>query len=225
MLPPRGGRHRAAGGLGVGAPKAGAKAKARAGLRRPAARGVGDDTVAVEKQGVASDSVNFDKGEVVEAYKLPLEVWTEGLHIAVVKGTYWEEEVQLAGKVEGLTTRRSLVVLTVRLEGTQSESLVRWSGANPGTLLEVDVCKPECPRLSKDGLVHCSRIQKVLADRRAGWMDNLLGGAIAEGGEDEMRRLRAREQELAKQKARGDAGGGGERQKGSESASSESGKK
>ena len=177
--------HRAVRG-GAGAQ---ALARAKAGVRRPA-------SAAEETPGVEGDSESFQRGEAVEAYKLPLETWKSGTHIAITKGIYWEEEVQVAGRVEGLATKKDQVTLSFRLEGTKNESLVKWSGSHPGVALEVDICQPGCGLISKDGLLHCRVVQKVLDSTRAAWMNNLVAAETPMGAEDELRRLRLREKEF-----------------------------
>ena len=218
----------------LGVAKAGAKAKAKARvraralpagvLRRPARLGphAGEEP---EELGVEANSEKFTAGEVVVARDLPLETWQAGLHIAVVKGIYWEEEVTLAGRVQGLVTQGEQVLLRLRLEGTQNESLVKWAGANPQSWLEVDLCGKECPLLSKDGLVHCQRLQKILPGKQAAWMDNLVAGGGAGAVEDEMHKLRDRQRELAGQTHQPVRREGGGKPKASSSGTSEEGKK
>ena len=206
--------HRAVRG-GAGAQ---ALARAKAGVRRPA-------SAAEETRGVEGDSEIFQRGEAVEAYKLPLETWKSGTHIAITKGIYWEEEVQVAGRVEGLATKKDQVTLSFRLDGTKNESLVKWSGSHPGVALEVDICQPGCSLTSKDGLLHCQVVQKVLDSTRAAWMNNLVAAETPMGAEDGLRRLRLREKELAKRKGTEDDKGVGEPQEDTLSGSSEDAKK
>jgi len=225
-MPPKALRRPAGAGRGAAVVAAKAKARARGGLRRPAARG---EERALDREpglGVESDSEKFKRGEVIEANKLPLETWQVGEHIVVTKGIYWEEEVQVAGHVEGLSTTRDMTLLSLRLEGSRSEALVKWSGANPGRPLEVDLCKAECALMSKDGLVHCRQVQKVTPENKAAWMNNLTpaGGVQAEA-EDELRRLRARERDRARQKEAPRPPEVGEQLDNTVSGSSESSKK
>ena len=223
-MPPKAALRRPAGAGPIGhrAVRGGAGAKAlaraKAGVRRPA-------SAAEETPGVEGDSESFQRGEAVEAYKLPLETWKSGTHIAITKGIYWEEEVQVAGRVEGLATKKDQVTLSFRLEGTKNESLVKWSGSHPGVALEVDICQPGCGLISKDGLLHCRVVQKVLDSTRAAWMNNLVAAETPMGAEDELRRLRLREKELAKRKRTEDDKGVGEPQEDTLSGSSEDAKK
>ena len=75
---------RGAQGRGAGAARAKAKARGRAGRRRPATRGEEEQQEEDERLGVGGDS---ERGEVVDAYKLPLEVWKigAGMRVAVTK--------------------------------------------------------------------------------------------------------------------------------------------
>ena len=111
------------------------------------------------------------------------------------------------------------------MEGTKNESLVKWSGSHPGVALEVDICQPGCSLISKDGLLHCRVVQKVLDSTRAAWMSNLVAAETPMGAEDELRRLRLREKELAKRKRTEDDKGVGEPQEDTLSGSSEDAKK
>ena len=223
-MPPKAALRRPAGAGPIGhrAVRGGAGAKAlaraKAGVRRPA-------SAAEETRGVEGDSEIFQRGEAVEAYKLPLETWKTGTHIAITKGIYWEEEVQVAGRVEGLATKKDQVTLSFRLDGTKNESLVKWSGSHPGVALEVDICQPGCGLISKDGLLHCRVVQKVLDSTRAAWMNNLVAAETPMGAEDGLRRLRLREKELAKRKGTEDDKGVGEPQEDTLSGSSEDAKK
>ena len=229
-LPPGGRRL----GVRIPARRVGAKAKGKAAakpkavpvgiLKRPA-RGVSEEITEEEALGVKDSSEKFSAGEAVVARDLPLEVWQTGLHIAVVKGIYWEEEITVAGRVQGLVTHGDQRVLRLKPEGTQNESLVKWAGANPYALLEVDLCNKDCPLMSKDGLVHCQQVRKVLPGKQDAWMDNLEGDGVAGNAEDEMRRLRARQRDLTRGAGPDEKGAGGEKPKASSSGSSEAQKK
>ena len=170
----------------VRAPRGGAPAR-RGAVRRPAA---------AEVEVLAGfDQAGFDRGLVVDSSVVPLELWKKGLRIVVVDGNYWEEKVSLAGVVQRLVATGEEVQLEVDLRGSPSEALVKWKGANPGKLLLVDLCRKDCPFTSKDGLVHCQTIKKLLPDAEEAWMRNLEG---MEGPEDELEILRRRSEALDK---------------------------
>ena len=75
---------------------------------------------------------------------------------------------------------------------------VWWSGSFPSTLLEVDLCRPDCPKISKDGLLHATRVRRWLPDKEEAWMKNLEG--IDGKPEDELSRLRERAEALGNPK-------------------------
>eukprot|EP00438_Fugacium_kawagutii_P012773 Skav217633 [mRNA] locus=scaffold1334:5610:19402:- [translate_table: standard] len=131
----------------------------------------------------------FENGLEADPKDIKVDEWKEGTLIVVTRGVYWEEEVRIAGVIRGLLMDGGLTMLRVDLQGSTSEALVRWKGAHPGKLLEVDLCKDGCINLSRDGLVHCTRIKKFVEADREGWEDNLLA---VRGEEDQLAALRAR---------------------------------
>ena len=204
------------------APKAAVKAKAKARLRRvvrkPAAQ--------VRRAGAQGDqtvSEKFRAGQEVLGREVPLDQWQAGQKLVVTEGTYWEEPATLAGILRSFTSEGQGVRLRLEPEGTQTEGLVKWSGAHPGELLEIDLCAEDCSRQSKDGLVHCQRLRQRKAGETEEWMKNLLGMGEPIGEEDEMRKLRERAKELEeRERKRKEKDQAGEEV---ESSSSESDKK
>ncbi len=185
-MPPKIRRPAARGGAGVGRRDPGGGVR----LRRPALR--------AEEPAVAFDQAGFDRGVEVESAVVPLDQWKKGLRVVVVDGTYWEEKVTVAGIVQRLVTTGEEIQLEIDLRGTQCEALVKWKGAHPGTLLVVDLCRNDCPLTSKDGLLHCKRIKKLLPDGEEDWMRNLEG---METRDDELAVLRRRAEALEKVEA------------------------
>ena len=175
--------------------------------RRPGLREEGE-------VGEGFDLVGFDRGIAVEASLIPLEVWKKGLRVVVVDGSYWEEKVSVAGVVQQVVANGEEVQLEVDLRGTQCESLVKWKGANPGKALTIDLCRKDCPLTSKDGLVHCQLIKKLLPDAEEAWMRNLEG---MDKPEDELELLRRRSEALEPRKE--DKPGGRKEQVSSEESS------
>ena len=47
-------------------------------------------------------------------------------------------------------------------------------GNYPGKSAEVHLCKEDCAKLAKDGLVHASKVRLLVEGRKEPWMDNLL---------------------------------------------------
>ena len=116
-------------------------------------------------------------------------------------GSSWEESIQASGIVDHLVVDGARRILKVDLKGTQAESLVKWKGANPGKLLEADLCLPDCPRGSRDGVIHVNKLKLWTASSEQDWMKILEG---MEPTEDELAKLRGRaeltEKELAEMK-------------------------
>eukprot|EP00435_Cladocopium_sp_Y103_P072598 s2_g40.t1 len=215
LMPPKGIlRPAAAGGLRAPgilrrgravAPRGKAKAKAkavpkaqpkRAVVRRPAAK------VEEELPGDKNISEIFEAGGVVNCGDLPIHSWRTGLRVVMTEGSYWEEKVQICGVVRKLQIEDGEVYMSLKLEGTQSEALVKWAGANPGKDLQVHLCPDGCNQMSKDGLVHVTRGKKLRDGEREGWMENLVGIDRRDGGEvDELAKVRQRAEERAAETA------------------------
>lgn len=175
-LPPRGAR---------GAPKAKAKAKAHPPARkRPALEGErGDQTI----------SEALKEGLEVEACKVELKDWVDGLRIALTEATYWEEKALTAGVIKGLTVEGGQAYLRLKLEGTQCEGLLKWAGRCPGKLATVHLCGADCGKLAQDGLIHVAKVRRVIDGLKDPWMDNLMEvGKEDDPPEDEMRKIRER---------------------------------
>jgi hypothetical protein len=183
-----------------GAPKVKAKAKALAvggarlgrGLRRPAA----------EEEGIRGDkevSEVFDSGQEVAVDQLGLTSWKVGIRVIFTEAIYWEEKVKVAGMIKGLHMDEDQTLVRLKLEGTQAEALVKWSGAHPGKWLDVHLCPVDCSKLSKDGLLHGLRVRLLTPSYREAWMDNLVEVAAGRGAMevDELRRLRERAEKRA----------------------------
>eukprot|EP00435_Cladocopium_sp_Y103_P062531 s758_g24.t1 len=192
LMPPKI-AHRPAAALG-GRPRAKGKAKAEARGERPRVRGVlrrpagarGDEDL-----GEQQPSEVLEEGREVEAWKVGLASWKMGKRLIVTEGSYWEEPVKVAGVVKGLRVEEDQAYLSFKIEGTQSEGLVRWAGGHPGVLADIHLCPSDCAKISKDGLIHANRVKLPKADEREAWMENLIDSrAPAEGEEDEMRRVR-----------------------------------
>ena len=159
---------------------------ARGILRRPAGRG---EEVDLGEKGI---SEFFEEGGEVAVGDLPLHLWKTGIRVVFTEAVYWEEKVKAAGVVKGLRVEDGQAHLTMTLEGTREEALVKWAGAHPGTNLVVHLCPQDCGRMSKDGLLHGIKVKKMRDGDREQWMDNLVevraGGG--EGENDELRKIR-----------------------------------
>eukprot|EP00435_Cladocopium_sp_Y103_P015081 s785_g3.t1 len=180
------------------AAKPAAKAKQRAGRalrRRPAARG---EEAAEDELGDKEISEAFKAGQVVQAVRVPLYPWRAGQKVVGVDCTYWEEPTKIAGTLKGVDVEGDEVHLKLAPEGTQSEALVKWVGQNPGVLIDLHLCRDDCAKLSKDGLVHCRTVKGTKEGEKEVWMENLLGMGGPEPEIDELERLRQRKRELEK---------------------------
>lgn len=208
-MPPKLRRPAAAGGRAPGG-----RVRDRGGVRRRP--GIREEGEAAE----GFDLVGFDRGITAEASLIPLEVWKKGLRVVVVDGSYWEEKVSVAGVVQQVVANGEEVQLEIDLRGTQCEALVKWKGANPGKALIIDLCRKDCPLTSKDGLVHCQLIKKLLPDAEEAWMRNLEG---MDKPEDELKLLRRRSEALEPRKE--DRPGGRKEQVSSEETSRRSRKR
>ena len=196
------------------------RAVGRGVLRRPAgAEGAGLPDRAPEEEFNLDD---FRRGLEVRSKAVPVELWTKGTKVILSEATYWEEAIKASGIVDHVQVNGSKRILTMEILGTQSEALIKWKGANPGRLAEVDLCLDDCGKVSRDGLVHCNRLYLWLDHLEEGWM------RIAEGmekrGDDELGELRKRG-ELLLSGERGDEGLRVEKDKEKKGSSSSESKK
>lgn len=193
-MPPKVGR-RPAGRLGLGAkakaaPKAGApaakvKAKAKANPRRRAAAKSGAGgrrRILEEKDGAVPREEKLARG-------LSLEEWTGLKHIVVTEGYYWKDKVKVAGHVKGLRAEDGQTYVRMILEGTTSESLLRYGSGKPGREVDLMVCLQDCDHeLCAEGLIHVVKVEPYTEEKREGWMTNLVAAAAPE--EDQLEKLR-----------------------------------
>lgn len=155
-------------------------------MRRPAAK------EGTEARGDTDISVVFAEGQEVIARDLPLNLWQSGQRLVFTRCSYWEEETQVAGVLNGLDMYGSQVRLKRAMEGTTSEALVKWVGASPGQVLLVHLCPVDCAKLCQDGLLHAEKVMMARAENKAPWMENLLGMGGRPEDADELERLRKR---------------------------------
>ena len=181
-----------------------AAAKAKAGARvgvRPARRDRGRADRPGDLAAGAFDLEKFKAGDEFAGHLVPSDVWSRGTRVIFTEAVYWEENIQASGIVDHLVVDGAKRILKVDLKGTQAESLVKWKGANPGKLLEADLCLPDCPQGSRDGVIHVNKLKLWTASSEQDWMKILEG---MEPTEDELAKLRGRaeltEKELAEMK-------------------------
>lgn len=215
--------------------KAVAKAKPRAkpkavGKAKPKARAAGELRKR-KKRGAEEDQVDenvseiFAKGLEIEPRHLPVQEWKPGQRVAVMRGLYWEEAVTLAGVVRSVKVEAGGATLSIDLEGSQAEALVKWKGLHPGQFIDIHLCLPDCAHLSKEGLVHGQRMKLVTATNKEDWMDNLL--EVRRGAEEETDELHHLRKKATERGAAGvgPEGGVGEAAEALESSSSGEDKK
>ena len=149
-------------------------------LRRPAAHvdaGEDDRGRGREEEEVAREprlAEGFERGEKLRCQDIPLEGLRRGVAVAI-EGSYWGANASVAGLLQDIHVRGPAdVEVSLKLQGTNEENLLRWSTGNPTELLRVHLCGGACPdRLEADNLLHgvsiCKRVTEDLP-----WMSNLV---------------------------------------------------
>ena len=116
----------------------------------------------------------FAAGGEVAVGDLPLQEWKTGDRVVFTKAIYWEEKVRLAGVVKSLKVESGQVHhMSLKLEGTREESLVKWAGAHPGKLLEIHLCPLDCGQVVQGWVSPRHQSQEVEGDGE-GRMDGQL---------------------------------------------------
>ena len=114
---------------------------------------------------------------------------------AYIQGRFWDEDVELIGKVLEVKMKDSGRELTMTASGTPTESLLKALTGIPSRQLRVHLCGDPCEALVWDeAYVHCSQLQEA---QRAeiGWSQNLEAAGGREE-EDELHQLRKSVEEL-----------------------------
>lgn len=179
----------------LSAMKAGVKARAAPGRKRPAGTvgapmksprttGRGDIAEEAEKRWAAGYSVflrHVDPREYEKAGGL-----------VVLEGRYYHRSVTLAGQVVSVTMAGGAVHLKLSLTGTGDEELLKLHTGNPGWLMRGHICGQDCNQEeAAEDLVHLQVGRKMKGPGEdAPWVTNLE--KPRDGGEDELALLRAR---------------------------------
>lgn len=195
-MPPKGiprGKAKAKAKAKAGA-KAKAKAKARGGvparirLRRPAAALPAAVPPAAEPgaAGAEVDLASLSVRELLNLGKL------------LIKGTYWEASVVIAGRPKGIHHDTNGSYLQLLLEGTQSEAVLRFATTKDDKIILVHLCdKPCSTKTWRDDLIHVDQA-KTISGPEEDWMTNLV--RVAPGPEsvrgDELGALRREARDL-----------------------------
>ena len=108
---------------------------------------------------------------------------------------FWDEEVELIGKVVELKRKDTGREVTLKASGTPAESLLRALSGVPSKHIRVHLCPDPCPALVwEEGYLHCSQLKE--ADREAvGWSQN-LEAAVEKEDDDELKQLRSSIEDL-----------------------------
>jgi len=121
--------------------------------------------------------------------EIPLEELRPGTKIFFKEAAYWEEKVSAAGTIQGVVLDGDQIRLRMSLEGSQSETLVKWAGARPRQSLEAHLCGQDCGRLSKEELLHAKVGRPEVTNGWTTWGTRTRG---VMGEEDELARVRER---------------------------------
>lgn len=178
-------------------------------LHRPAARGVrrrpaAPKAAVAPRRGGREDQRTEDEkyraGEEVNPFKVSPGVIGRGdwLHIG---GVYYQQNVELAAKVQKEEIEAGERELVLELTGTSSEEVLRfWSGVRP-PLAQLHLCGPDClQRRENPNLVHGMKIRKLPADGAVTWEKNLIMEDEIAGIRDDREEWERRQKEAADKK-------------------------
>eukprot|EP00435_Cladocopium_sp_Y103_P074321 s689_g48.t1 len=94
--------------------------------------------------------------------------------IEVLKGSYWEAQIQAALRVKEVAIRGKELFLKCQVLGTQNEGLLRAASGREDRRMEAHLCPEECTGgPHQEGVLHVKRFRKLGAAREA-WMSNLM---------------------------------------------------
>lgn len=151
-------------------------------MRRPGAAAVAEES-------------GWKKGEEMTLRDVnPMEMGS-GQRMVVTKGSYFGHPAKIAGVVEKLEIEKGELHLWVRLQGTDSEEVLKANGLHPNQPFQVHCCPADCGLLeSGDLYIHAEKGYLLKDDVvREDWMTNLEGVHPAPvDGLDELAGLRAR---------------------------------
>ena len=177
-----------------------AKARARAALRRPAAR-------VLRRPAALEDAAEdpWELGQEVTLNNLNALQLAPGCSLVVTEASYFGARIKLAGEVKKLEVDENGLTALLSALGTDSEELLKAQTARPGELFRCHICPPGCGQHETgEYFVHCLKGRRKRAEGDEPWTTSLKHGG-AEAEEDEMRGLRMRSEDLARE--RGPAGG------------------
>lgn len=130
-----------------------AKAAVRSRRRRPAA--------AVEELEEGERGNKLSEGGLVVSTKVSLEEILKAKRIRV-KAVYWQEEVELIGRVLGPVVEDRELFVRLEVEGSPSESVITWATKKKGAQAKLHLCTEECSKeLSEEGLFHAKMVEDL----------------------------------------------------------------
>ena len=159
-------------------------AAAKAGVRRPAAApgvvGVGRrrrpaaGEAPEAEAGEGDVKERYSRGEVVQGHLVPPGSFCRGDWVVSAEGTYYQQPVSLAAKVEREEIEGGERELRVLLTGTRSEELLKYGSSQTPCRLRLHLCQPSCNQLRENpDLVHIKKLRKVKAEDPKEWEVNL----------------------------------------------------
>ena len=166
--------------------------KAKVALRRPAARVRG-----ALRRPAGAEAVERPPGHQQTLYDLSMAELAKLQHILIKKGRYYEQDVDVVGKLVGVRVTDGEVFIDLEATGTKDERLLRALTGRQDRKLVVHVCPPDCgAQVSDEALVHARAFEQVTSTQEP-WFSNLVRVREREDGEvDEMADLRTEAEKL-----------------------------
>lgn len=167
-------------------------------LRRPGAKGKAAPAPRRRRPAAAIDPPAAREEDLRSK---PAGEWLR-LELVEIEGKYWDESCVLAGKIKGLLKEEGEPFIKVRVEGTKSESLLKFLSGVSSREVRCHICDKPCSRQTwSNDLVHMEKMTEVVGAPEA-WMSNLLGVGDAPVREDELAALRKEAERLEAEKGR-----------------------
>jgi hypothetical protein len=112
-------------------------------------------------------------------------------HVWFKKALYYHQEVDVAGKLEGVRVNDGNLFVDIEATGTKDEKLLRALTSKKGKRLSLHVCPPECgAQLTDEFLAHAREYEPIDLAKQP-WFTNLVSVGGGEGGEaDELAEMR-----------------------------------
>jgi len=145
------------------------------GRRRPSAVGEGDETPE-RREGEEGEGIlgQYRSGALVEAVKVPPGSFRKGDWLVVPEGTYYQQTVALALRVEKEELEEGEREVIGELTGTKSEELLKFGTAQRPCRLRLHLCLAGCPQLRENpDLVHVRKLKKIRGEDQKTWEMNL----------------------------------------------------